>query len=119
MQQWGNNLRSSGNPYKADFNQNSFIVLSERIDCIIKLIAKINSIHNKNTRICIDAIRNPYEAYYFKDLYKSFYLFLLVQKMICDFGDCHTWMRTNYCPLMIWSILKKNMNLAKFFINKA
>lgn len=27
-----------------------------------------------STRICIDAIRNPYEALYFKDKYKSFRL---------------------------------------------
>ena len=26
------------------------------------------------TRICIDAFRNPYEAHFFKDKYKSFYL---------------------------------------------
>ena len=45
------------------------------MDSIISIIKRYNQIHGiSNTRICIDAIRNPYEALYFKDKYSSFYL---------------------------------------------
>lgn len=75
MQEIGNNIRCSGKPYDSEYNGNNFYDVAKRIDAIIKIIEK----HNKNanifqTRICIDAIRNPYEAYYFKDKYSSFYL---------------------------------------------
>ncbi len=80
MQQMGNNLRSSGNPYKPDFVENKFRDFFERVDKIIHIInmytenfAKGNK-EAASTRICIDAIRNPYEALYFKDKYKSFHL---------------------------------------------
>lgn len=75
MQEVGNNIRCSGRPYISEYTENNFYDVAKRIDAIIKIIKK----HNKNagitqTRICIDAIRNPYEAYYFKDKYSSFYL---------------------------------------------
>ncbi len=81
MQTWGNNIRSSGNPYKNDYTQENFYDVAKRIDAIIQIIQKHNEIEAEkhkgdrcSTRICIDAIRNPYEAYYFKDKYSSFYL---------------------------------------------
>jgi len=75
MQEVGNNIRSSGTPYSNDYSEENFYNVAERIDGIIQIIKKYNSIHGKqNSRICIDAIRNPYEAYYFKDKYSSFYL---------------------------------------------
>ena len=41
----------------------------------IKIVKKYNEICGvTSSRICIDAIRNPYEAHYFKDKYSSFYL---------------------------------------------
>lgn len=47
----------------------------KKIDKLIKLIIRRDeNIKNENTRICIDAIRNPYEAMYFKDKYKAFRL---------------------------------------------
>lgn len=75
MQEVGNNIRCSGKPYSNEYTENDFYNVAKRIDAIIKIIEK----HNKNagifqTRICIDAIRNPYEAYFFKDKYSSFYL---------------------------------------------
>lgn len=75
MQKVGNNIRSSGNPYIDNYSEENFYQVANRINSIIKIIQKYNEIQGSNeTRICIDAIRNPYEAFYFKDIYSSFYL---------------------------------------------
>lgn len=75
MQDIGNNLRCSGDPYCEDYSQNNFYDVAKRIDAIVKIAKKHNEYAGiYQSRICIDAIRNPYEAYYFKDKYSSFYL---------------------------------------------
>ncbi len=74
MQLFGNNIRSSGDPFVKDFNQDKFQTISKRLKNIIEIIKLYNKKQNIRTRICIDAIRNPYEAYYLKDTYKCFYL---------------------------------------------
>ena len=73
MQTWANNIRSSGNPYKTEFSQNNFYDIAVRMDNIINII-KCHSRQDSPIRICIDALRNPYEAVYFRDNYKNFYL---------------------------------------------
>lgn len=76
MQLFGNNIRASGNPYSEKFTSDSQYCLTRRIDFVINIIKKHNELKgNKSTRICIDAIRNPFEARYFHDTYRSFYLF--------------------------------------------
>lgn len=75
MQQFGNNIRCSGNPYDNKFNETKYRLFVNRIVNLIKII----NLHNENhqipsTRICIDAIRNPYEAMFLKDKYRAFYL---------------------------------------------
>ena len=75
MQRIGNNIRSSGSPYHDVYSEENYYQVANRINSIIKVIRKHNEIAGiKETRICIDAIRNPYEAFYFKDIYSSFYL---------------------------------------------
>lgn len=75
MQQMGNNVRCSGNPFDENFAEEKYSEFVKRIDCIIKIINKFNEVnHIESTRICIDAIRNPYEAFYFRDKYKAFHL---------------------------------------------
>lgn len=75
MQKIGNNIRCSGNPYEEEYTEKNFYDVAKRIDAVIQIIQKYNEIQGRpQTRICIDAIRNPYEAYYFKDKYSSFYL---------------------------------------------
>lgn len=71
MQQFANNLRASGDPLDDTFNQDKYTVLPEKISDIIREIEKK---YNGSVRICIDAIRNPYEALYLRDKYKAFYL---------------------------------------------
>lgn len=72
MQEFANNLRASGNPYENKFISNRFMNIAESIGYIIKIIS--SKFQNSQVRICIDAIRNPYEAIYLRDKYKHFYL---------------------------------------------
>lgn len=75
MQEFGNNIRSSGDPYSSEYSEDKYYTVAQRIDQIIALISYYNELGAiRQTRICIDAIRNPYEAYYFKDKYSAFYL---------------------------------------------
>jgi len=75
MQRFGNNIRSSGDPFNECFVEEMYNVFIERIDNIIKIIYRYNEINGeKSTRICIDAIRNPFEAHYLRDRYRAFYL---------------------------------------------
>jgi len=53
-----------------EFNPNSVFHLPETINRVIKVIRKIED----KAFIVIDAIRNPYEARFFRDRYSAFYL---------------------------------------------
>ena len=76
LQYIGNNIRSSGKPFVSDFIQENLAMspISEYVEKIIEIIKLHNQFNQKKTRICIDALRNPYEAYYLRDRYKEFYL---------------------------------------------
>jgi len=75
MQNIGNNIRSSGNPFADTPNQSNYYLVSERIDKVIRIVEAYNRQKNINsTRICIDAIRNPFEAFYFRSKYNNFNL---------------------------------------------
>ena len=74
FQYWGNNIRK----YKdIDVKEEEVAEPSElasTINKIIKLMRKVSSIDGKGTFIIIDALRNPYEVYYFRERYSAFYL---------------------------------------------
>ena len=72
FQTCGNNIRSSGNPFCDSFSGMNMFDVARRANDFIKAIRKATP--NEDHRICIDAIRNPYEATYFKDIYAAFYL---------------------------------------------
>ncbi|WP_238900032.1 dCMP deaminase [Clostridium sp. YIM B02500] len=75
MQKFGNNIRSSGDPYSSEFNVENYYSLVSRINSVIKIINQhMENDKTKSVRICIDAIRNPFEAYYLRDRYRAFYL---------------------------------------------
>lgn len=75
FQKIGNNIRSSGEPYKDTFDEKFSYGFSKCMELFIKLIRAYNKINNiSHTRICIDAIRNPYESVYLKDCFRSYYL---------------------------------------------
>lgn len=72
----GNSIRRIG-MVKAGFNKDEFspeslFHLPESINKLVKLIRKIQG--SSPCYVVIDAIRNPYEAKYFKDRYSAFYL---------------------------------------------
>ncbi|OYD23423.1 deoxycytidylate deaminase [Oceanimonas baumannii] len=71
----GNSIRRTGkveSKYKEKaFEPESVFHLPETINRVIKSIRQINS---QGAFIVIDAIRNPYEAKFFKDRYSAFYL---------------------------------------------
>ncbi|MEI8611766.1 anti-phage dCTP deaminase [Enterovibrio sp. Hal110] len=71
----GNSIRKTGsvqNAYeKAEFDPTCVFNLPETINRVIKMIRKVSK--NK-AYIVIDAIRNPYEAKFFKDRYAAFHL---------------------------------------------
>lgn len=72
MQTWANNVRAFGKPYISEFSQNNFYDIAIRMDSVIAIIK--GNCGDEEIRICIDALRNPFEAVYFKDNYKNFYL---------------------------------------------
>jgi len=77
MQTWGNNIRASGDPYVSQFTQINYYDIAVRIDFVISIILRYQEKeHGKfpNIRICIDALRNTYEALYFRDKYENFKL---------------------------------------------
>lgn len=70
-QTFGNNIRGSGNPFNDEFSGTHIFDIAERANIYIKSIRKSA---NKLTRIVLDAIRNPYEAQFFRNRYSAFYL---------------------------------------------
>ena len=74
FQFWGNNIRK----YKDIEVKKEEVAepseLASTINKIIKLMRKVASIDARGTFIIIDALRNPYEVYYFRERYSAFYL---------------------------------------------
>ncbi len=75
MQMLGNNLRQTGSPFGVDLSDEKYNCFIKKIEVIIEMIRRYDEeVLNRPTRICIDAIRNPYEAHYLHDYYRSFIL---------------------------------------------
>lgn len=71
----GNNLRASGDPYETHFIPGKFFIIAERTSKLIKTVRDKEKVNGRKSNFfCIDAIRNPYEATYFKDRFSAFYL---------------------------------------------
>lgn len=73
LQYVGNNIRSSGNPYKSEFVASNQY-LSDTLNLLIRFLICSNEVKNQSTRICIDAIRNPFESLYLKQNYANYFL---------------------------------------------
>lgn len=75
LQEFGNRIRHHGDIIKeGDFTGEHMFALARRANDFIKALRFVNKANNKPTFICLDAIRNPYEATYFQDRYSSFFL---------------------------------------------
>ncbi len=73
LQRIGNNIRNNGDAFENDFTGMHMFALADRANHFIKAIRKNNK-GKEDTLICLDAIRNPYEATFFQDRYSAFYL---------------------------------------------
>lgn len=76
----GDNIRLSGCAIEKNFNPSNIFSIAERTNSIIKMLRAIAK-HNKKNKpgenevlVVIDAIRNPFEAIFFKDRYSAFYM---------------------------------------------
>lgn len=75
LQEFGNRIRHHGDINKKDsFSGEHMYALAKRANDFIKSVKFIRKQSNQSTFICLDAIRNPYEATYFQDRYSSFFL---------------------------------------------
>ena len=75
LQEFGNRIRHHGNITKEDvFTGEHMFAIARRANDFIKALRYNNKEQNLPTFICLDAIRNPYEATYFQDRYSSFFL---------------------------------------------
>jgi deoxycytidylate deaminase len=74
----GNSIRKLGKVSKnfkaEEFDPSSIYHLPETINRVVKLIRLLQERDGKPCYVAIDAIRNPYEAKFFKDRYANFYL---------------------------------------------
>ena len=74
MQKWGNNVRKFDSILEgAEPDEKAPACLARTIKHIAKTIREINKIEHRNTRIAIDALRNPFEILYFRERFSAFY----------------------------------------------
>ncbi|KPW41006.1 hypothetical protein ALP45_03807 [Pseudomonas coronafaciens pv. atropurpurea] len=73
-QKTGDNIRSSGRANDKVFNAAEIFNFPKHINLIIKIAHAHARLEKVECRVVIDAIRNPYEAFYLKRRYANFYL---------------------------------------------
>lgn len=73
-QRAGDNVRASGKADEALFDPSQLFNFPKHLNFLIKLAHKKARIKNQPCRIVVDAIRNPYEAFFLKRRYANFYL---------------------------------------------
>lgn len=73
-QRSGDNIRASGRANDQTFNPKELFNFPRYLNNLIKLARKKARSENKPCRIVVDAIRNPYEAFFLKRRYANFYL---------------------------------------------
>ncbi|VVQ17833.1 hypothetical protein PS934_04551 [Pseudomonas fluorescens] len=73
-QESGDNIRSSGFANNNVFDADKLFNFPKHLNFLIKLVRKFTTAKGAPCRIVIDAIRNPYEAFFLKRRYANFYL---------------------------------------------
>lgn len=73
-QKAGDNIRASGHANSSKFDETKIFNFPRTINKIIKSAHHVARKNNESCFIAIDAIRNPYEAIFFKERYSGFYL---------------------------------------------
>ncbi len=70
----GDNIRSSGRAIMSDFSPKNIFTIAKKINRLIKLLRDVADKEDGHAFVVIDAIRNPFEATFFRDRYAAFYL---------------------------------------------
>ncbi|UZE87235.1 hypothetical protein [Pseudomonas viciae] len=70
----GDNIRSSGFANNNIFDANKLFNFPKHLNFLIKLVRRSTTAKKMPCRIVVDAIRNPYEAFFLKRRYANFYL---------------------------------------------
>jgi deoxycytidylate deaminase len=70
----GNNIRKSGRADGADYDYSKIYMFSQRANKFVKLLRGKSLETKEHVFVVLDAIRNPYEALFFKERYPNFYL---------------------------------------------
>lgn len=73
-QKAGDNIRSSGNALNEEYDSQNIHRLAIRVNKIIKIFTTRNRHSKEQVLVVIDAIRNPFEAVFFRERYSAFYL---------------------------------------------
>lgn len=69
-----NNIRKSGKAYSTVFSPDSIFTLAQRVNSFVKQLRLRQKEEGGRVLVCIDAIRNPFEASFFRERYSAFYL---------------------------------------------
>ncbi|SJN52860.1 hypothetical protein VR7878_00077 [Vibrio ruber DSM 16370] len=70
----GNNIRKSGCANDSVYNSDKIYVFAQRANKLIKILRHKSKLSGENVCVVLDAIRNPYEAFFFRERYSAFYL---------------------------------------------
>ncbi|WP_196584312.1 deoxycytidylate deaminase [Aliivibrio fischeri] len=73
-QKAGNNIRKSGTANCNSYDSNKIYLFSQRVNKLIKILRNKSKTSHENVCVVLDAIRNPYEAFFFRERYSAFYL---------------------------------------------
>ncbi|SHK27006.1 Deoxycytidylate deaminase [Marinobacter antarcticus] len=73
-QMFANNIRRSGNAYSEVFNPENIYKLAQRANKLIKLLRRRSISSSERVLVCLDAVRNSFEASFFRERYSAFYL---------------------------------------------
>ena len=70
----GNNIRKSGCAYNEVYDSDKMYIFAQRANKLIKILRHKSKVTGENVCVVLDAIRNPYEAFFFRERYSAFYL---------------------------------------------
>ncbi|MBJ2320160.1 hypothetical protein PS887_02314 [Pseudomonas fluorescens] len=85
----GDNVRSSGFANNNFFDFDKLFNFPKHLNFLIKLVRKFTKAKGVPCRIVIDAIRNPYEAFFLKRRYANFYLMSINTPNLKRLGSLH------------------------------
>ena len=70
----GNNIRKSGCANVDIYDSDKIYLFAQRANKLIKILRHKSKITGANVCVVLDAIRNPHEAFFFRERYSAFYL---------------------------------------------